>query len=307
MVMIAFVGVATFDKWGKGATSILQSVSLRTSFNALSTRLGDYRYHAGTMVQKGSRVAAIYDIHGNLPALEAVLAELESLKPDLIVVGGDVVAGPMPTEVLDRLVTLGERICFVRGNADREVVAAYDDRPHADPMDVADPAERVAAYAASRIDREHRDVLASFAERLIVEVEGVGQVLFCHGSPRSDEEIVTAATTEGRLREILAGVDQALVVCGHTHAQFDRRVGAKRVVNAGSVGMPYQGMPVGAYWLLLGAGGVSLRRSDYDLDRAVGQIRATGYPEAEDMVEILLEPPDPERVADFFEQRAAGD
>ena len=230
------------------------------------------------MVQKGSRVAAIYDIHGNLPALEAVLAELESLKPDLIVVGGDVIAGPMPAEVMDRLVTLGERICFVRGNADREVVAAYDDRPHADPMDVADPAERVAAYAASKIGREHRDLLTSFAERLIVEVEGVGQVLFCHGSPRSDEEIVTAATIEGRLREILIGVDQDLVVCGHTHAQFDRRVG-----------------------------GVSLRRSDYDLDRTVRQIRATGYPDAEDMVEILLEPPDPEQVADFFEQRAAGD
>jgi putative phosphoesterase len=193
------------------------------------------------MVQKGLRVAAIYDVHGNLPALEAVLAELESIKPDLIVVGGDVVAGPMPAEVLDRLVTLGERICFVRGNADREVVAAYDDRPHADPIDVADPAERVAAYAASKIDREHRDLLASFVERLIVEVEGVGQVLFCHGSPRSDEEIVTAATTELRLREILARVDQGLVVCGHTHAQFDRRVGAKRVINAGSVGMPYQG------------------------------------------------------------------
>src|SRR5918993_144518 len=307
MVMIGFVGVATFDKSGKGASSIPQSVSWRTSSNALSTRLGEYRYHAGTMVQKGARVTAIYDIHGNLPALEAVLAELESVKPDLIVVGGDVVAGPMPTEVLDRLAALGESICFVRGNADREVVAAYDDRPHADPIDLADPAERVAAHAASRIDRGHRDLLASFAERLIVEVEGVGQVLFCHGSPRSDEEIVTAATTEGRLREILAGVDQDLVACGHTHAQFDRRVGGKRVVNAGSVGMPYQGKPVGAFWLLLEVGGVSVRRSDYDLDRAVGQIRATGYPDAEDVAQIPLEPPDPERVADFFEQQAAGD
>ncbi len=101
--MIAFVGVATFDKWGKGATSILQSASWRTSLDALSTRLSEYRYHAGPMVQKGSCVTAIYDIHGNLPALEAVLAELESVKPDLIVVGGDVVAGPMPTEVLDAL------------------------------------------------------------------------------------------------------------------------------------------------------------------------------------------------------------
>jgi putative phosphoesterase len=259
------------------------------------------------MVHKASGVAAIYDVHGNLPALEAVLAELESVKPDLIVVGGDVVAGPMPTEVMHRLVTLGYSICFVRGNADREVVAAYDDRPHADPIEVADPAERVAAYAASKIDREHRDLLASFAERLIVEVEGVGQVLFCHGSPRSDEEIVTAATTEVRLREILAGVDQDIVVCGHTHAQFDRRVGAKRVINAGSVGMPYQGRPVGAFWLLLGADGVSLRRSDYNLDRAVERIRATGYSEAEDMAQILLEPPDPEWVADIFEQQAARD
>jgi predicted phosphodiesterase len=223
------------------------------------------------MVRKGSRVAAIYDIHGNLPALEAVLAEL----------GGDVIAGPMPAEVLHRLVALGERVCFIRGNADREVVAAYDDGPYADPIDAADPAERAAAYAASKIGREHRDLLDSFAEHLIVEVEGLGQVLFCHGSPRSDDEIVTTATIEGRLREILTGVDQDLIVCGHTHAQFDRRVVGKRMVNAGSVGMPYQGKPVGAFWLLLGVGGVSLRRSDYDLDRTVRQIRATGYPTAE--------------------------
>ncbi len=258
------------------------------------------------MVHKASRVAAIYDVHGNLPALEAVLADLENVDPDLIVVGGDVVAGPMPAKVLDRLAALGENVCFVRGNADREVVVACDDGRYADAIDRADPAERTAAFAASGIDRAHRDLLASFSERLVVEVEGVGRVLFCHGSPRSDEEIVTTATTEGRLREILAGVDQDLVVCGHTHAQFDRHVGSKRVINAGSVGMPYQGKPVGAFWLLLGAGGVSFRRSDYDLKRAVGRIRATGYPDAEGMAEILLEPPDPEWAATFFEQQAAG-
>jgi predicted phosphodiesterase len=123
------------------------------------------------MVQKGSRVAAIYDVHGSLPALEAVLADLQSVDPDLIVVGGDVVAGPMPTEVLDRLAALGQSICFVRGNADREVLAAYDDGRY---TDAADPAERTAAFAASKIDRAHRDLLASFAELLVVEVEGVG-------------------------------------------------------------------------------------------------------------------------------------
>jgi putative phosphoesterase len=259
------------------------------------------------MIQKGSRVAAIYDVHGNLPALEAVLSDLESLNPDLIVVGGDVVAGPMPSEVLERLAALSESVCFIRGNADREVLAAYDEGHCADAFDRADTAERAAAFAASKIDHRHRDLLASFAESLVVEIEGVGQVLFCHGSPRSDEEIMTAATTEGRLREILAGVDQDIVVCGHTHAQFDRHVGGKRIINAGSVGMPYQGKPVAAFWLLLGVDGVCLRRSDYDLDRAVRRIQATGYPEAEDMAQILLEPPDPEWVARFFEQQATSD
>jgi predicted phosphodiesterase len=179
------------------------------------------------MVQKDSRVAAIYDVHGNLPALEAILADLQRVNPDLVVVGGDVVPGPMPVEVLDRLAALGERVCFVRGNADREVVAAYDDGRYADAIDVSDPAEHVAAYTASKIDRRHRDLLASFAERLVIGVEGLGQDLFCHGSPRRDEEIVTAATSEGRLRGILVGVDQDLLVCEHTHTQFDRRVDGK--------------------------------------------------------------------------------
>ena len=110
------------------------------------------------MVEKSSRVAAIYDIHANLPALEAVLADLESVDPDLIVVGGDVVAAPMPAEVLERLEALDERIFFVRGNADREVVTAYDERRYDDSaIDVGDPAERVASYAASKIRRKHRD------------------------------------------------------------------------------------------------------------------------------------------------------
>jgi putative phosphoesterase len=202
------------------------------------------------MVQKGSRVAAIYDVHGNLPALEAVLVDLQSVEPDLIVVGGDVVAGPMPGEVLDRLAALSESICFVRGNADRKVLAAYGDGRYTDATDAAGPAERTAAFAASKIDRGHRDLLASFAGRLVVEIEGLRQVLFCHGSPRSDEEIVSAATTEGRLRELLAGVDQDLVVCGHTHAQFDRCVGAKRVVNAGSLRHEYH-MRRAARWNLM--------------------------------------------------------
>jgi putative phosphoesterase len=256
-----------------------------------------------SMLKKGSRVVAIYDIHGNLPALEAVLSDLQRVEPDLLIVGGDVASGPMPAEVLDRLAGLGDLVSFVRGNADREVVSAYDTGPSQIEVRMADAALRMSAWAAARLERRHRDLLASFSERVVVDIEGIGEVLFCHATPRSDEEIITALTPDVRLREILSGIEQNLVVCGHVHAQYDRRVDSKRVVNAGSVGMPYQGEPVGAFWLLLGPG-VEFRRSEYDLGRAVSEFRAIGCPAAEDMAECLLEPPDPVWVADFFERQA---
>jgi predicted phosphodiesterase len=109
------------------------------------------------------------------------------------------------------------------------------------------------------IDRGDRDFLASFQESLVIEVDGLGETLFCHGSPRSDEEILTALTPEDRWRPMFAGVEQQLVVCGHTDAQSDRVLGGVRVVNAGSVGMPYEDEP-GAYWLL----DLAPRRTPYD-------------------------------------------
>ena len=165
------------------------------------------------MRERASRIAALYDVHGNLPTVDAVLSDLKRVRPDLVVVGGDVAADPMPVEVLDRLGALGEGVRFVRGNADREVVAAYGgDWRDAVSDDAANRAWRAASWTASRIDRRHRDLLASFAEWLVVEVEGLGEVMFCHGSPRSDEEIVTTATTEERFREILAGISHNLIV-----------------------------------------------------------------------------------------------
>ena len=255
------------------------------------------------MLKKGARVAAIYDIHGNLPALEAVLSDLERVEPDLLMVGGDVASGPMPAEVLDRLAGLGDLVSFVRGNADREVISASDTGPSQIEARMADAALSMSGWAAARLERRHRDLLASFSEHVVVDIEGIGEILFCHATPRSDEEIITALTPDDRLRQILSDIEQNLVVCGHVHAQYDRRLDSKRVVNAGSVGMPYQGEPVGAFWLLLGPG-VEFRRSEYDLGLAVSEFRAIGYPAVEDMVESLLEPPDPAWVAHFFERQA---
>jgi putative phosphoesterase len=247
-------------------------------------------------------IAAIYDIHGNLPALRAVLSDAARQGVSGYVIGGDVAAGPLPAETIGELTALTHRAEFVRGNADREVVDAYD-RGQVNVSDVEDPAARAAVYAAGRISLHQRDFLDSFLPSLRIEVPGLGDVLFCHGSPRSDSEILTSITPERRLSEVLALVEEATVVCGHTHQQFDRTVGGVRVINAGSVGIPYEGRP-GAYWALLGPG-VELRRTEYDLRSALDELEASGFPDLHEMVrDSLLDPADPGEVARLFEGQA---
>lgn len=218
------------------------------------------------------RVAAISDIHGNLPALEAVLLEVEAEKPDAIVFCGDVASGPMPAETIEFLMSLrGAR--FVRGNADRGLVDEFDGVP---PAPMPGP---FADWCAKQISRAQRDFLASFEERVTLDgVDGVGRVLFCHATPRNDVDVMTVETPFERVRFLMSGVDADMVVCGHTHMQFDRLVDGVRIVNAGSVGMAYS--QPGAFWALLGPG-LRLRRTDYDREQAARRIRAKDWPNAE--------------------------
>ena len=240
------------------------------------------------------RIAVLSDIHGNLPALEAVLASLPEV--DLVVVGGDVAAGPLPAETLDALAELDAR--WVMGNADRHLVDAFD--RGADPAAEDDPIARLDAWCAERLTRAHRDALAAYEPT--VSVDGV---LFCHGSPRSDEESITALSPEERLAPMLEGVAEATIVCGHTHHQFDRAVLGRRLTGAGSVGMPYED-EAGAYWLLLEDGEPSLQRTTYDIDAAVERLRASGLPDVDELMlrESLLEPIGSAAVARHFEDRA---
>src|SRR4051795_11878549 len=251
------------------------------------------------------RIAVVCDIHGNLPALDAVLAEIELHDVDGIVVGGDVVPGPFMAETVDRLRGLGDRARFVMGNGDREVVERFDAGAG---VDVAGDSqfERFTAWAASRLDRNQRDFLAAFEPVVRLPVDDVGPVLFCHGSPRSDTEMITQLTPPERLRPMLAGVEERTVVCGHTHHQFALEVDGRRVVNAGSVGMPYQGAAA-AFWLLLGPE-VDLRRTDYDVEGAVATMRAAGPPDIEEgmLAGSLVNPTDADTVARIFEDRATG-
>jgi predicted phosphodiesterase len=192
--------------------------------------------------------------------------------------------------------SLGTRTRFVRGNADRELVTCFDGGASNPRLPTV--AQDTLQWVTEQLGRAHRDFLASFAEQVSATMADLGTILFCHGSPRSDEEIVTVLTPEDRAREALADVSAQVVVCGHTHMQFDRTIGAIRVVNAGSVGMPY-GAP-GAYWPRLGPG-VDLRRTPYDLANAAAVIRASGFPLANDFADhnVLAPPPAAEALALF--------
>jgi diadenosine tetraphosphatase ApaH/serine/threonine PP2A family protein phosphatase len=238
------------------------------------------------------RVAALYDVHGNLPALTAVLAEVDALAIDMIVTGGDVASGPMPVETLDTLRARGAR--FVRGNADRVL-----DLRGVDEGDVWVQARR---WVAARLGEERLAFLAALPVDLTLDLPGLGPVRFCHGAPGSDELTITRLTPDARVRELLAGVDERVVVCGHTHVQFDRTLpSGLRVVNAGSVGMPYQGEQ-GAYWALLGSV-VDLRRTVYDVEAAAEVIRASDAQGSEQHAAWLVDPPDPDETTQLFGSR----
>jgi predicted phosphodiesterase len=228
------------------------------------------------------RVAALYDIHGNLPALAAVLSEVERAQPDAIVVGGDIAAGPMPRETLERVIALGPRARCLMGNTDRLLVEHYDGTSTAGDGSIW---VRRDAWAAARLTGAGRDFLAALPPTVVLDVTGLGPTFFCHGSPRNDEERITSQTPGDSLDAMLAGTAERVVVCGHTHVQFDRAHAGRRIVNAGSVGLHSEEGP-GAYWLLLGPG-VELRRTTYDLDDAARRIRATGYPEPDGLIERL--------------------
>jgi predicted phosphodiesterase len=241
------------------------------------------------------RVAAIYDLHGNLPALEAVLQEIRQAEVDLVVVGGDVVPGPMPRETLTCLLDLDIPVQFIQGNGEVAVLAQM---AGTDPGALPEQAREAVRWTAQQLDPGHERLFAGWPKTLRLEIQGLGEVLFCHATPRSDTEIFTRLTSEDRLLPVFAGINVPVVICGHTHMQFDRMIGRIRVVNAGSVGMPF-GEP-GADWLLLGPD-VQLRHTPYDLTQAAERIRATKYPQARDFAaRNVLQPPSEEEMLAVF-------
>ncbi len=232
------------------------------------------------------QVAALYDIHSNLPALEAVLEDVRQAGVDRVVVGGDVLPGPMPAETIERLLSLDIPVQFIQGNGDRVALAQMRG---VDSPEVPAQYREIDRWVAQHLPPEYESLLASWPATLRMEIPALGEVLFCHATHRNDTEIFTRLTPEERLLPVFAGLNVAVVVCGHTHMQFDRMVGKTRVLNAGSVGTPY-GEP-GAYWLMLGSK-VEFRHTSYDLHQADERMRATNYPHVEDFIkQNILQPP----------------
>jgi predicted phosphodiesterase len=236
-------------------------------------------------------VMALYDIHGNVDALEAVLAEVE---PDAVLVGGDAVPGPFAAAVLDRLASLSVPVHWIRGNGEREVAEAVG-APDPAPGDLA---AVTADITAGELGAERAKALGELP--LTLELDGVR---FCHATPRRDDEMVTRISPPERWAAVLAGLSPGLVVAGHTHQQDDRTVGDVRFINAGSVGLPYEGDGA-ARWLWLADGEPELRRTPYDAAAAGRRMLDAGWPDARSIGGALTDPVEPMVVTEIFESLA---
>jgi predicted phosphodiesterase len=202
------------------------------------------------------------------------------------VLTGDLAAGPQPVETLDALSALGDRAIWVRGNADRELVALR----RGGQTSIPDP---VAPWAAAQLRPDQVDLLDSLPLSVVLDLGGLGQTLFCHATPRDDEEVVLVDSRLERWAEVFSTLDERVstVACGHTHMPFVRLADRRLVVNPGSVGMPYGG--AGAHWALLdgdGDGdGVSMRRTRFDIDAACARIAAeSSYPQAREFADYFV-------------------
>jgi predicted phosphodiesterase len=244
------------------------------------------------------RVAALYDIHGMVVPLEAVLAELEREQVDAVVIGGDAVSGPQPAETLALLRALERPVHLIRGNGERALGPDGADAV----MAGAEP-EAALRFTAAQFSDDEREELANLPQRLSLDVDGLGSTLFCHASPRNDLDIVTGGTPAERFSLLVEGVSEPVIVAGHTHMQLDLSVDGVRWINPGSVGMPYEG-EVAAFWALLGPD-LELRRTPFDVERSASALLESGWPEADSFVaENLRAAPSRDETIALFEQIA---
>lgn len=200
------------------------------------------------------RDAVLFDVHGNIDALEAVLADVEAAGCTGLILGGDyALLGPAPDESVDRLRAWDGPVVAIRGNTDRMIVERLD---------------ALSVWAADRLGDER---VAWFADLPAQRVLPDHDVLLVHATPRSDEERLTPDVPDERAAAMLAGVTQPVMLFGHVHLQHRRQIGDVEVVNPGSVGFPFDGDPRAA-WAIVEDGAIELRRTAYDVERALARV-----------------------------------
>lgn len=229
------------------------------------------------------RIGLISDLHGNLPALEAVLAELEAEGVEELVCFGDVAVGPSPGETIARVRELGCPV--ILGNWDEWFAQGIPPPANEVQSMLAD----IGNAWASRLTASDRRFLESLLPTLELELDGGATMLCFHGSPRSDEDQVFASTPEAELEAMFDGRRASLLVGGHTHVQLYRRASVGLIVNPGSVGMPFldwwpqpvRVAPWAEYAVLEQDDGrlrLDFRRTPYEVDALFDLCRESGMP-----------------------------
>jgi predicted phosphodiesterase len=242
------------------------------------------------------RLACLADVHGNVAALDAVLKSEQFATVDAVAFLGCFTTGPEPDVVLQRCAGLGVPAYFLAGNGERAVLELADGGTEDWP---------VGHWILARHGAAGLDTIRSWPAGLVIEVEGIGGVRLCHGSPRSDIELFTPRTSPERIADATADTPQRVIVHGHTHLQYERHVGATRVIGAGSVGQPYTTGEFGARWAILGTD-AELITTSYDIAEARRRVTECGYPDPRFM-ERLERPPDPETIIADCETRLFSD
>lgn len=225
------------------------------------------------------RVAVISDIHGNLPALEAILEDIAGQQAETVYHLGDLVGyNPFPEEVVARVQELG--LPGVVGNYDLAVAADVPD-PVAEFLNPAITEMGLAIYhwTRERVGEETRAYLRSLPRRLCLEING-RRLLLTHGSPRHVREYLRPRLTDAELAPVLGEVSEEVLLVGHTHIPLVRQVAGKWLFNPGSVGFPKDGDPRASYALLTVEEEVQveIRRVVYDVERTARALLAAGLP-----------------------------
>jgi predicted phosphodiesterase len=242
-------------------------------------------------------LACLADVHCNTAALDAVLAAPEFQTADAVVFMGCLTTGPDPLGVLERCLSLDKPALFIAGNGERAVLEVAQGR--------VIPEWAAGEWLVERHGTEGLDTIRGWPETIVCEVRGVGAIRVCHGSPRSDIELLTPGTSEERIAEATSMVPERTIAHGHTHLQYQRAAAGRQIIAPGSVGLPYTTGPFGARWAMLGPD-VRLLTTGYELAEAERRIEPIGYPNAT-YLPTLRNPPTPDEIIADAEARLFSD